>query len=86
MQVKKKVCVPFYRTQSPTRLAKWKSQSPGSHIWPEVCVQLETASLGELPTVEARHWFLLRDACKLMAPPLRVRVSTILQPLNSHER
>jgi hypothetical protein len=28
-EVKKKVCVPFYRTQSPARLAKWESQSPG---------------------------------------------------------
>jgi hypothetical protein len=31
---------PFYRTQSPTRLAKWKSQSPGFRTFGQKFVQL----------------------------------------------
>ena len=31
---------PFYRTQSPTRLAKWESQSPGFRTFGQKFVQL----------------------------------------------
>jgi hypothetical protein len=44
---------PFYRAQSPTRLAKWESQSAGvSHIWPEVYVQPGNSIPGELHVIE----------------------------------
>ena len=46
---------PFYRTQSPTRLAKWESQSPGvSHISPEVCPARKQRPGELLPLIRSR--------------------------------